>query len=108
MFFGLPPSKPAVNACPNSWTTVDKYLTTVWNGVPATKTPLRKERARCCSDTVSSFGIKSLRFQNSDDLEKAQNFVSAWDSGPLVLEFIVSPEAKALPKMGMGTSIQDL
>ena len=57
---------------------------------------------------ANAFGIKSLRFQNSDDLEKAQNFVSAWDSGPLVLEFIVSPEAKALPKMGMGTSIQDL
>jgi acetolactate synthase-1/2/3 large subunit len=57
---------------------------------------------------ANAFGIKSLRFQNLGDLEKAQNFVSAWDSGPLLLEFMVSPEAKALPKMGMGTSIQDL
>jgi len=57
---------------------------------------------------ANAFGIKSLRFQNMDELEKAQNFVSAWDSGPLVLEFMVSLEAKALPKMGMGTSIQDL
>ena len=57
---------------------------------------------------ANAFGIKSLRFQNLGDLEKAQNFVSAWNSGPLVLEFMVSPEAKALPKMGMGTSIQDL
>jgi acetolactate synthase-1/2/3 large subunit len=57
---------------------------------------------------ASAFGIKSLRFQNMDELEKAHKFVSAWDLGPLVLEFMVSPEAKALPKMGMGTSIQDL
>jgi acetolactate synthase-1/2/3 large subunit len=57
---------------------------------------------------ANAFGIKSLRFNNLGELEKAQKFVSAWDSGPLVLEFIVSPEAKALPKMGVGTSIQDL
>jgi len=57
---------------------------------------------------ANAFGIKSFRFHNLGELEKAKQFVSAWNSGPLVLEFMVSPEAKALPKMGVGTSIQDL
>lgn len=57
---------------------------------------------------AKAFGIESLRFESVDDLKHAENFISAWDTGPLVLEFMVSPEAKALPKMGMGTSIQDL
>lgn len=57
---------------------------------------------------AKAFGIESHRFENADDLKHAENFISAWDTGPLVLEFMVSPEAKALPKMGMGTSIHDL
>jgi len=55
-----------------------------------------------------AFGIESLKLQNVDDLSQAEKKISTWDKGPLLLEFIVSLEAKALPKMGMGTSIQDL
>jgi acetolactate synthase-1/2/3 large subunit len=55
-----------------------------------------------------AFGIESLKLQNADDLSQAEKKISTWDKGPLLLEFIVSLEAKALPKMGMGTSIQDL
>ena len=55
-----------------------------------------------------AFGIESRRIESSQDLENSATFVSEWDDGPLILEFKLSLEAKALPKMGMGSSIQDL
>ena len=60
-----------------------------------------------CS-VADAYGIEALEFENSQDLDKAYNFVCEWNDGPLVLEFKLSKEAKALPKMGAGSSIQDL
>jgi acetolactate synthase-1/2/3 large subunit len=57
---------------------------------------------------AQAYGIESRVIRNSQDLEDVSEFVSSWDSGPLVLEFIISISAKALPKMGLGSSIQDL
>ena len=55
-----------------------------------------------------AFGITSHYIENSQDLIDAKEFVSKWNSGPLVLEFSISLAAKALPKMGYGDAIQDL
>ena len=55
-----------------------------------------------------AFGIESRLIESPQDLVDATEFVSTWNSGPLVLEFTISISAKALPKMGMGSSIQDL
>ena len=57
---------------------------------------------------ATAFGIESRVIRNTQDLEDVTEFVSKWNSGPLVLEFIISISAKALPKMGLGSSIQDL
>ena len=59
-------------------------------------------------EVARAFGIESRQIENSQDLAEATGFVSTWNSGPLVLEFIISTSAKALPKMGLGSSIQDL
>jgi len=55
-----------------------------------------------------AFGIESRKIKNHQDLVDVTEFVSTWNSGPLILEFIISASAKALPKMGLGSSIQDL
>lgn len=55
-----------------------------------------------------AFGIEAHRFESSQDLAKSTHFISRWDDGPLILEFKLSLEARALPKMEMGSSIQDL
>lgn len=55
-----------------------------------------------------AFGIESRFIGKSEDLREVADFVTNWDSGPLVLEFIIPMSAKALPKMDSGTSIQDL
>ena len=60
-----------------------------------------------CS-VARAFGIESRRLESSQDLQNSASFVSQWDDGPLILEFKLSLDAKALPKMGMGSSIQDL
>ena len=60
-----------------------------------------------CS-VARAFGIEAHRFESAQDLEKSTHFVSRWDKGPLILEFKLSLEARALPKMEMGSSIQDL
>jgi acetolactate synthase-1/2/3 large subunit len=57
---------------------------------------------------AQAFGIESRSFTCIQDLKDSAEFVSQWDDGPLILEFELSLEAKALPKMGMGSSIQDL
>ena len=55
-----------------------------------------------------AFGIESRTIRNTQDLVDVKEFVSTWNSGPLILEFIISASAKALPKLGLGSSIQDL
>jgi acetolactate synthase-1/2/3 large subunit len=55
-----------------------------------------------------AFGIESRRVENSQDLDFLFDFVAQWNDGPLIIEFIVSFEAKALPKMGAGGLNQDL
>ncbi|MBI3429250.1 MAG: thiamine pyrophosphate-binding protein [Actinobacteria bacterium] len=57
---------------------------------------------------AEAFGIPALRFENSRDLKELEERVGGWNSSPLLLEFVVSREAKALPKMAMGDSIKDL
>jgi acetolactate synthase-1/2/3 large subunit len=59
-------------------------------------------------ELANAFGIKSLRLQSSQEMYDADELVSNWNTGPLVLEFIVSNEAKALPKMDSGTELKDL
>jgi acetolactate synthase-1/2/3 large subunit len=57
---------------------------------------------------AEAFGIEAHRFQSVSELKEAEGFIPEWGNGPLVLEFTISPEAKALPKMEIGTSVQDL
>jgi acetolactate synthase-1/2/3 large subunit len=57
---------------------------------------------------AESFGITSRLIKDNQDLLELSDFVSTWNSGPLVLEFNISLSAKALPKLGTGTSIQEL
>ena len=57
---------------------------------------------------AEAFGIEAHRLQSVSDLKDAEGLISGREKGPLVLEFTISLEAKALPKMGIGTSIQDL
>lgn len=59
-------------------------------------------------EVAEAFGIKAVRFEYSADFAKHQTWVDQTDSGPALLEFIVSQDAKALPKMAMGDSIKDL
>jgi acetolactate synthase-1/2/3 large subunit len=59
-------------------------------------------------ELATAFGIKSLKLQNLRDLSKAHELLSNWNTGPLVLEFIVSSEAKALPKMDSRNGLNDL
>ena len=54
-----------------------------------------------------AFGIESRRFENSKDLDVLFDYVTQWSDGPLILEFKVSIEAKALPKMDAGGLNQD-
>ena len=48
---------------------------------------------------AKAFDIPSIRISNLEDLPKAQRLIKDWDSGPLLLEFLIPQNAKALPKM---------
>jgi acetolactate synthase-1/2/3 large subunit len=56
----------------------------------------------------SAFGIFGIRFEKLPDLEKSTELVKAWNKGPIILEFMVSYNAKALPKLGNSGVIGDL
>jgi acetolactate synthase-1/2/3 large subunit len=60
------------------------------------------------SSVAKSYGIQAIRIENMIDLRSAEAAVSDLGAGPLVLEFVISASAKALPKMSSGNSIQDL
>ena len=60
------------------------------------------------SSVAKSYGIQAIRIENTVDLRSAAAAFSNLSAGPLVLEFVISANAKALPKMSSGNSIQDL
>jgi acetolactate synthase-1/2/3 large subunit len=59
------------------------------------------------SEVATAFGIESIRLDSLTNPEQSAEFFSS-RSGPLLLEFIVSNQAKALPKMSSGITIHDL
>ena len=52
------------------------------------------------SDVAKAFGIPSLRIESSAELNDANEFIMKWKEGAILLEFMISNKAKALPKMG--------
>jgi acetolactate synthase-1/2/3 large subunit len=52
------------------------------------------------SEVAKAFGIPSLKIKSSSELVIAQEFIQKWSTGPILLEFMISNKAKALPKMG--------
>ena len=59
------------------------------------------------SEVAAAFGIESIRLDSLTNLEQSKEYYSK-STGPLLLEFMVSNEAKALPKMSSGITIHDL
>lgn len=59
------------------------------------------------SEVANAFGIESIRIESITDSIHSPEFYSK-KPGPLLLEFIVSNNAKALPKMSSGITIHDL
>lgn len=57
---------------------------------------------------ADAFGIPSIRIDSLDQLETAHEFVSLWEAGPILLEFVVPNDAKALPKLDRNSRLADL
>jgi thiamine pyrophosphate-dependent acetolactate synthase large subunit-like protein len=57
---------------------------------------------------ADAFGIPSIRIDSLEKLESAERFVADWDSGPILLEFVLSEDAKALPKLDRNSKLADL
>lgn len=57
---------------------------------------------------ADAFGIPSIRIDSMDNLDAAKKFVARWDSGPILLEFVFSHDAKALPKLDRNSRLADL
>ena len=57
---------------------------------------------------AEAFGIPSIRIDSLDHLDEAVEFVACWESGPILLEFVVSHDAKALPKLDRNSKLADL
>lgn len=55
-----------------------------------------------------AFGIPAIRITSKDQLESLRNFINEWEKGPIVIEFELSNEAKALPKLSRNSSLGDL
>jgi acetolactate synthase-1/2/3 large subunit len=60
-----------------------------------------------CS-VASAFGIPGRKYSTISAFEEDYEFIASHSSGPLLLEFIVPNEAKALPKMGSKNLSSDL
>lgn len=57
---------------------------------------------------AAAFGIPSIRIDSLDHFEAAEKFVARWETGPVLLEFVVSSDAKALPKLDRNSRLADL
>jgi acetolactate synthase-1/2/3 large subunit len=57
---------------------------------------------------ADAFGIPSMKIESLGHLEAAKEFIDQWESGPILLEFIVSNDAKALPKLDRNSKLADL
>lgn len=57
---------------------------------------------------ANSFGIPSLRVSAKSDLLHLGKMIKGWASGPLIIEFRISQDAKALPKMKKSTKLPEL
>lgn len=55
-----------------------------------------------------AFGIPAIRITSKNQLESLRNFINEWEKGPIVIEFELSNEAKALPKLSRNSSLGDL
>jgi acetolactate synthase-1/2/3 large subunit len=60
------------------------------------------------SEVSRAFGIKAIKINSLKEMYESTDYVLNWNSGPIILEFVISNEAKALPKLGMDESIHDL
>lgn len=52
------------------------------------------------ASVASAFGISAKKYTTIKAFEADQEFINSRTSGPLLLEFVISEHAKALPKMG--------
>jgi acetolactate synthase-1/2/3 large subunit len=57
---------------------------------------------------ADAFGIPSMRIDSLDHLDAAKDFVAYWTAGPILLEFVVPNDAKALPKLVQNSRLADL
>lgn len=57
---------------------------------------------------ADAFGVPSMRIDSVEDLATAREFVTHWESGPILLEFVVPADAKALPKLDRNSKLADL
>jgi acetolactate synthase-1/2/3 large subunit len=55
-----------------------------------------------------AFSIPALHVSSKKDLESAREFILKWSKGPIVIEFEVSNQAKALPKLNRNSGLGDL
>jgi acetolactate synthase-1/2/3 large subunit len=55
-----------------------------------------------------AFRIPALKIDSVEQLVEAKEFVARWESGPILLEFIISHDAKALPKLDRNSKLSDL
>jgi len=59
-------------------------------------------------EVSKAFGIPSIRIESDGDLRRAEEFIANWEDGPILLEFMVSNLAKALPKLARESQVRDL
>jgi acetolactate synthase-1/2/3 large subunit len=60
------------------------------------------------SEVSRAFGIEAIKLSSLKELYQSTDYVLNWNSGPIILEFMISNKAKALPKLSMDESIHDL
>jgi acetolactate synthase-1/2/3 large subunit len=57
---------------------------------------------------AEAFGIPSIRIASLDHFTHAKEFIRDWKTGPILLEFMVPNDAKALPKLDRNSKLSDL
>ena len=55
-----------------------------------------------------AFGIPAMRINSISDLPVAEEFIGNWESGPILIEILLSSDAKALPKLSRNSTLGDL
>lgn len=55
-----------------------------------------------------AFGIPAMQIGSSDQLKLAEEFIKKWETGPILLEFVIANNVRALPKLDRDSSLKDL